>query len=73
MTTHPAHVAAEKARDALNRLRNAEYQAGAVGLVHSPTGDRAAREVTAAIATLVKLATGVESQPCTDWAEERTS
>ena len=71
MTTHPAHAAAERAREALDRCRAAEWDACPEKRVEVPTADRAAREVTRAIAELVKLATGVESQPSGDWAEER--
>ena len=72
-TTHPAHVAAERARDALGRLRLAEFMAGLDRDGKSIAADIAAREVTRQIAELVKLATGVESQPSGDWAEERAS
>lgn len=71
--THPAHAAAEKARDALLRCRLAEWNDGNASSTGSPNADRHAREVTAAIAELVKLATGVASQPDTHWAEERTA
>ena len=72
-TTHPAHAAAERAREALIRCRQADWDAGMNGNLESPRADRAAREVTRQIAELVKLATGVESQPSGDWAEERAS
>ena len=72
MTTHPAHAAAARAREALERCRAADWNAGMDGLAESPTADRAAREVTGAIAELVKLATGAEPQPI-HWAEERTA
>ena len=70
---HPAHAAAYKAREALERCRIEEWKSGHHTKVDSPTADSAAREVTAAIAELVKLATGVASQSSTDWAEERTA
>ena len=70
-TTHPAHAAAAHAREALARCRSAEWDAGNRGFIDSATADRAAREATRQIAELVKLATGVESQPSGDWAEER--
>ena len=73
MTTHPAHAAAERAREALARCRQAEWSAGLNRDAESTLADRAAREVTRQIAELVKLATGVESQPSGDWAEERVS
>ena len=72
-TIHPAHAAAERAREALYRCRAAEWDAGNRGFIDSATADRAAREVTRQIAELVKLATGVESQPSGDWPEERAS
>ena len=69
--THPAHAAADKAREALERCRIEEWKSGYHKDARSSIADRAAREVTAAIAELVKLATGVASQPSTHWPEER--
>lgn len=70
--SHPAHDLAAKARDAMNRCRAAEWDAGRDSRVDSPLADRAAREVSGALADLVKLATGVDSSDG-HWAEERVS
>lgn len=58
-TTALIHAAADKAREALHRLRGLEWSAGLAGKTDSPEVDAVGHEVTDAIAELEQLAHGV--------------